>query len=656
MVFHSQRLGLFGVVLIWSVMLFNGEIDVCLADVCKTSEGQDGHQITFINNSKEGVTIGVWGAIFDSNDNPILPFKGYAHPANWVIDEKEGSTLNWCAPKHFNGRFFARTGCVGGKCKTGDCCDESLSSSCAGNVCNKAPEPTTLAELFFDSKSGNYFDISLVDGYDFPLLMQPSNTTEDQSKETTCIQAGCENLPQCPWKLLVNGVCLGPYKKFELDYYDFRYQKDYYPLAVACAPNKFIKEGETPYCGCGKSTDCHLEACPTQFVVANPYTDPPTKVTLLSSGCSPLQTYTKEPEKSQVTCDPTKPDSADCHPWAAYYKNYVTTITNQCAGTGQTISKVYSWQYDDKNGLLQCSENTNLGFVITIPPRSNQSAKNADMITFKPGDTAGQVPAVTGTITDQGGKVRKLLGPDMLKIAVQNGDKLTLQLNCSEPGFSLTCQVSYSVGNGFSIEDGSADACKDEKLFPWGKTEIPLSFPNIQSCSSKTEFSLQISPATDVKGGHVCIGADTTPKSFTSDKTPPPPITVLLTDSTLFRLYQDCGRAKLLQCSADFSIANGFTLRVIDGQSDFCNRIDWGNAFQTKNLGLANPVADVDCVAGTYIKECPATYTLQDAQSGLQLHNGLPTSHSDPKKLDYDRDGDIDFNDTIMMLRNSIGL
>jgi hypothetical protein len=665
MLFPQRQLRCFLTVLILGAGVLVAS-NAALAAACKTDGGQDGHLITFINKSNEDVVIGVLGSVFDANDDRVVDDAGYASAANWVLQKTMESKITWCAPQKFNGRFFVRTGCKDGKCSTGDCCK---GDSCPGNVCDTTAQPTSLAEVFFDSKSGTWYDVSFVDGYDFPLLMQPTNPT---SVEDNCEQAGCSAVPTCPWNLLVNGVCLAPHKQFEFDYYDSAYQPDYYVLAAMCA------QREPPVCGCGNQCTTGSKtftSCPTTVTTTNPYTN--TSVVLHSSGCSPINTNygTDTLATNQITCDPasdatTTSYGTTCNPWPARYKNYVTAINKSCGGEGKTKG-VYTWQYSDKKGLFRCNKNDALGFEMTILPRDTTTAQ-AHPVTFNPGGASkdGKTPRVTGSIERQTTEnnvpktlTYKLQGPESLKLPMKVGDLLTIKLDCATPDFTMTCSLKYSGdASGFTVDAAkSAVVCSDTKNFKdWGKTAIGLPYPDNTWCASSTAFRLQISPADGVKG-HVCIGADTTPKSFSPKASPP--ITVRLADKDLFRLVQDCGvdknaKARIIDCSADFSLTGGFTPKKIVGASKVCtdNRINWKQVFENKNLGLGAFVPDVDCVQKSYTEACPVGYVLQDARSGLQLHHGLPTEHSDPLKLDPNRDGKVDLIDVIMMLRSSMGL
>jgi len=650
--------------LLTASFLFVGIIcraNIVLADAaCIDYRGNPGHLITFVNSSGEDVVIGVYGTEFNLDDgvDDSNPFKGYTQsPDNWILPV--GSTITWCAAKHFNGRFFARTGCTNGKCKTGDCCN---GESCPGNVCNKGVDPTSLAEVFFDSKQGTYFDISLVDGYDFPLLMEAVNTAENPNVKRNCSTAGCRNLPDCPWPM-VDGVCRAPYRQIVLQYQDYRYRPEYYPMAAACAQEAV---GSNPkLCGCGLTADCikanHTDACPTSVTVTNPYTDQTARLT--SSGCSPINhNYgTSGEEKNQIACDPMLPDDTKtyygtaCHPWDATFKKYVQNIENACKGEG-----VYTWQYSDTSGGRDCNNTDTFGFRITVLPRE-KSTLQADLIAIAPGKPVGssQVMAGTMTKTDSSGETRelKVIPDEKIYFYAMTGDKLHVTLKCPNPDFSFSCDMTYTSGQGFDA--GNNEKCKNYTA--WNKTYIELSpMANNDNCTiDPSLYQLQISPAEGLRG-HVCIGTDTIPKSFSP--TASPPIKVMLKDKDLFRIVESCGNdsdgmARVLSCSADFSLTGGFTPKQISGQSAVCtnNRINWDTVFRNHNLGIGLFSPDTDCVLGAYVESCPTVYTEQDVQNVLRLHNNLPIGASDPLKLDYNDDGNVDLIDSIMMLRRSEG-
>lgn len=106
-------------------------------------------------------------------------------------------------PSGWSGRVWGRQGCgfdaAGrGRCATGDC---------GGNLyCNGAggAPPATLAEITLASAPTalDFYDVSLVDGYNIPIAMTPSH-----GSGANCIPAGCvSDLNRvCPTGLAVRG-------------------------------------------------------------------------------------------------------------------------------------------------------------------------------------------------------------------------------------------------------------------------------------------------------------------------------------------------------------------------------------------------------------------------------------------------------------------
>jgi len=402
--------------------------------------------------------------------------------------------------------------------------------------------------------------------------------------------------------------------------------------------------------------------------VTSPYTGKP--VTLKSSGCSPINQNYNLPgegngtEQYQITCDPTSDSTTTyygtpCNPWAAFYKSYSTGILGSCNG-GAKVKTVYTWQYDDENGLYQCSNNSAMGFTLTINPRDTKTPIKK-MITFVPGVTQGGVP-VTGTITvNSSSSSISFVGPDSAVLPVTDKDKVSISLNCSTPGFTTTCNLIYSSGKGFTVDTAtSAPICSDTATFQnWGSSLIPLAYPDMSWCSNKNLYRLQISPAPNVTG-FVCISSDTTPKTFSPSSNNP--ITTYLKDKDTFRLVQNCGndsngKQRIIDCTADFSLTGGFTPRVVSGASTVCTdgRINWSNVFANNNIGPQQWVTDVDCVTGTYTESCPVGYTVDDARTALKIHRKLQVNPPDPLKLDSNYDGRINQLDSIKMLRRSAG-
>ncbi|GLJ41582.1 hypothetical protein SUGI_0860460 [Cryptomeria japonica] len=106
-------------------------------------------------------------------------------------------------------RFWGRTGCSfdasdKGTCQTGDCGGQ-LSCTVSGAV------PATLAE--YTQSDQDYYDVSLVDGFNIPLSINPTNTQ--------CTAPACKaNVNAvCPAELKVTGGCKSACVAFETDQY-----------------------------------------------------------------------------------------------------------------------------------------------------------------------------------------------------------------------------------------------------------------------------------------------------------------------------------------------------------------------------------------------------------------------------------------------------
>lgn len=138
----------------------------------------------------------VWPGILSNAGVPPLSTTGF------VLQTGESTTVT--APTSWGGRFWGRTLCSqdsAGKfsCVTGDCGSGKL--ECSGNG---AAPPATLAEFTLDGAGGlDFFDVSLVDGYNVPMLVVPQGGSGDNCTTTGCV--GDLN-GACPSELRVMGV------------------------------------------------------------------------------------------------------------------------------------------------------------------------------------------------------------------------------------------------------------------------------------------------------------------------------------------------------------------------------------------------------------------------------------------------------------------
>ncbi|KAL6511732.1 hypothetical protein OROGR_021329 [Orobanche gracilis] len=133
----------------------------------------------------------IWPGTLSGNGAALLGDGGFQLPF--------GATIQLPAPPGWSGRFWARTECNfddagNGNCTTGDC---SGKLTCAGGG---AP-PVSLVEFTIGSgvEDKDFYDVSLVDGYNVGLGVRPSGGSGD------CQYAGCvaDLNGDCPAELQV---------------------------------------------------------------------------------------------------------------------------------------------------------------------------------------------------------------------------------------------------------------------------------------------------------------------------------------------------------------------------------------------------------------------------------------------------------------------
>lgn len=120
----------------------------------------------------------VWPGILANAGSEKLDTTGFELPP--------GGSRSFQAPPGWSGRFWGRTGCTfdsttgQGSCATGDCGSNQLECNGAG-----ATPPATLAEFFIASGGSDFYDVSLVDGYNLPMIV------EANSGSGSCAATGC---------------------------------------------------------------------------------------------------------------------------------------------------------------------------------------------------------------------------------------------------------------------------------------------------------------------------------------------------------------------------------------------------------------------------------------------------------------------------------
>ncbi|KAH9694772.1 Pathogenesis-related thaumatin superfamily protein [Citrus sinensis] len=122
----------------------------------------------------------VWPGLLSGANSPPLPTTGF--------ELKSGKSRTITIPKSWSGRIWARTLCTHHQnqtfsCVTGDCGSQKL--ECAGGG---AAPPATLAEFTLNGAGGlDFYDVSLVDGYNLPMLVVPKGGRGGGCGATGCL-------------------------------------------------------------------------------------------------------------------------------------------------------------------------------------------------------------------------------------------------------------------------------------------------------------------------------------------------------------------------------------------------------------------------------------------------------------------------------------
>ncbi len=504
--------------------------------------------MVFKNNTAETIWVGAW----DSNKS-----MGVVPPSDWPNWElPPNASKTWCAPNDFKGRFTARARCnvATGKCLEGDCCS---GESCEQMVCTTTSDPASLAEINFDVAETKlaWYDTSYVDGYNFLVTFTPSTAK--------CQTVGTGKLPDCPWKT-VNGVCLAPYRQYAVEHPWYAFEPDYYVLAAMCA--------QPAVCGCGnqcpdipadpknnKPFEKGLPQCPDTFPVQHPVTKQ--NVTLASSGCSPIATYSDPRAQAQVVCDPLKADYSDgCkHPWPQDYKVYVQNLH-------QTQPSSYSWQYKDKESLATCALSDDLAFTVTFGTRPANPKGNVNVVQFSPADK------LTGTIKAGAADPVAFIGPTSMKLPVADGATVVVDRDCDQKTH-LSCSATYSKNVGFTP---TGDVCADpfQSGINWkaSKEQLALGAPASGVCKPKdaSKSIFTIYAGGDVKA--FLKVNEGTEKTFNG----PDPYAFELKDKDAVSLRILCDEGKSLTCTGKFSMATKLLTLDVGQPNCESSPADWG--------------------------------------------------------------------------------
>jgi hypothetical protein len=125
--------------------------------------------VTFINQSSQTVWVGLQGKL-ETSPGVFVP----VNPENggFRLEANGGSKTISSFPAGWEGRFWPRTGCNfdangNGSCETGSCGNGIYCNGLTGTA-------STLAEIKFNGYlNQDYYDISLVDGFNLPMRMLP---------------------------------------------------------------------------------------------------------------------------------------------------------------------------------------------------------------------------------------------------------------------------------------------------------------------------------------------------------------------------------------------------------------------------------------------------------------------------------------------------
>ncbi|XP_057738037.1 pathogenesis-related thaumatin-like protein 3.5 [Arachis stenosperma] len=144
--------------------------------------GGSSKSVTIVNYCKETVWPGITPSENFSGDGFTL---------------KPGQSAVYTAPAGWSGRIWARTGCDFDKNGNGDC----QTGGCGGNINCTGPgtPPSTIAEFTLGDGKPDFYDVSLVDGFNLPIAVKAVNGSGN------CSTAGCDGdlRNNCPSQLTV---------------------------------------------------------------------------------------------------------------------------------------------------------------------------------------------------------------------------------------------------------------------------------------------------------------------------------------------------------------------------------------------------------------------------------------------------------------------
>jgi Thaumatin family len=116
---------------------------------------------------------------------------GQSTPTYYMVNSGSSTSVSLAA--NWAGRTWARVDCVSSS-------DQSNNQQCGSPG---TPNPASLAEFTFEG-SGNqdFYDLSMVDGYNLPISIAPIGASQGSTKYD-CGSPTCQTLPTCPSDLTV---------------------------------------------------------------------------------------------------------------------------------------------------------------------------------------------------------------------------------------------------------------------------------------------------------------------------------------------------------------------------------------------------------------------------------------------------------------------
>ncbi|CAN1307948.1 Thaumatin-like protein 1a [Linum perenne] len=156
--------------------------------------GAQSTTLTFTNNCP----FTIWPGTLTGGASPQLSTTGFE------LTSKATFRLDGVPPSWSSGRLWARTHCTtdsAGKftCLTGDCASGQKQCNGAGAI-----PPVTLVEFTLNGHGGlDYYDVSLVDGFNLPVSIEPSGSANLGNCKTTSCPTNINTA--CPSQLAMKG-------------------------------------------------------------------------------------------------------------------------------------------------------------------------------------------------------------------------------------------------------------------------------------------------------------------------------------------------------------------------------------------------------------------------------------------------------------------